>query len=312
MGYSFEELEPFVATLKNTKFEGDLCLFISKTNKKTYRMLRKYGIKLIPFQEEYPFTLDLAIPEGLLDENLSSRKISVKYLRYILYYLYLSKYRSKYSKVLITDVKDVIFQRNPFAFNFDKGLCCFIEDSSTTIKTSPFNSGRIKAHFGDELLEKIGDNHPLCSGTTFGYLSEMMEYLKKMINLFSKINLDGGGDQGLHNYLIYTEPFKDLKIYNGDYGPVFTFGSKLNRNTNFNKDGLLVSSKGKVFNIVHQYDRHPELFEKFFKRQHLNLPLNYLLRLYFLGRNRFEDTVGWDFFNRLGWKFVNRLGLKIK
>ncbi|MFX1296180.1 MAG: hypothetical protein ACFFD2_15185, partial [Promethearchaeota archaeon] len=277
----------------------------------TYEKLKQYKIKLVPFKQEYPFTKKLSIPYDVLFEKLP-KIISVKYLRYILYYLYLFKYGSKYSKVMITDIKDVIFQRNPFDFVFNGGLYCFLENNRSTIKTSPFNSGRILRHFGTEVLEEIGDNHPSCSGTTFGSVLDLMDYLKGMIDLITKIDTKGGGDQGLHNYLVYSGKLKNLKFIEDNKGSVLTIGSKLNREIHFNKAGLVINADGEVFNTIHQYDRHPELFERFLKKYKLKLPMKFYLKYLWRWKNRFEDRLGGDFFNQLGWKIINLLKWKIK
>ena len=309
MGYNFEHLKPFIFSLKKSGFQGDLCLFVSKLDRNTYSLLQKSGVQLIPFKEEYPFTKKFRISDDLFPENFFHSKISVKYLRYILYYLYLSKYRSKYSKILITDVRDIIFQRNPFDFDFKDGLCCFIEDNHVTLKNSPFNSVRIRRHFGDEILGKIGDNYPLCSGTTYGYFSNMMNYLKEMINLIPKIDTVGGGDQGVHNYLIYTRQFNNLKLFDNDSGPVFTFGTKMIKSIYINKEGLVTNRKGDVFNVIHQYDRHPELFKRLSIHYKVSMPIKLpliLIKFILSWKNRIENLRGWDFLNHLIFKYANK------
>ncbi|MHA1278248.1 MAG: hypothetical protein ACTSQI_18010 [Candidatus Helarchaeota archaeon] len=314
MGYRFEHLKPFLFSLKNTGFKGDLVLFVSEVDKATYTLLYKHGVKLIPFKEEYPFTTKLKIPDGFLPEKFSSGKISVKYLRYILYFLYLLKNEGKFSKILITDVRDIIFQRNPFDFNFKNALCCFIEDSHVILKDSPFNAVRIRRHFGEDTLERIGRQHPLCSGTTYGIYSGIMKYLRKMIELIFESDTIGGGDQGLHNYLIYTEEFDDLKLYDNENGPVFTFGTKMIKSIHINSEGLITNSKGDVFNIIHQYDRHPELFKKLKIPYKVNMPIKlpyFLIKFTLSWKNRIENVKGYDFLNHLLFKFTDKLGISV-
>lgn len=311
MGYNFEELKPFIFSLKNSGYKGDLCLFISKIDRKTYQKLKEYGIKMIPFQEEHPFTHKLTIPNELIPDNVSSGKISVKYLRYLLYYMFLLKYGNPKSKILLTDVRDVIFQRNPFDFNFNN-LCSFIEDTHITIKASPFNSLRIQRHFGSVTLEKIGNNYPLCSGITFGHFSSIMDYLKKMIYLFPTVDTVGGGDQGLHNYLIYSGEIKNLKLFDHENGPVFTFGTKIINSIHINKEGFIIKSNGDVYNIIHQYDRHPELFDKLSipYKIHMPLKLPFIFMKNFLSwKNRIESMMGGDIINKIVMKFFKKLGL---
>ncbi len=309
-GYDYDRIKPFIVSLKKSGFRGDLCLFASKIDIATYKTLHQMGVKLIPFKDEYPFVKRFSISNLELKSEFPNQ-ISVKYLRYILYYLFLSKFGNNYSKVMLTDVKDVIFQRDPFDFDFDGGLYCFLEDNYVTIKSSPFNSGRILRHFGTEGLDQIGNNHPSCSGTIFGSVPDTLHYLGKMISLISSIEAKGGGDQGLHNYVLYTEHFNDLKLIEDAKGPVLTIASKIKKRIRFNEKGLAINRDGEEFNVIHQYDRHPELFEDLFKKLNLEIPVKFYLKFIFRGKNYIENLLGWDIFNYLGWKLMNRFMSKI-
>ena len=309
-GYDFEKIKPFVITLRKSGFKGDLCLFTSRIDKYTFRQLQQNNVRVIPFKYEYPFA-----PKSLVSKDLIPQKfpngISVKYLRYILYYLYLSKHRDKYRKVMISDVKDVIFQRDPFEFDFDDCLYCFLEDKIHTIKASHFNSGRILRHFGQEGLDKIGDNYPSCAGTTFGSVPAILDYLKNMISIINTIEPIGGGDQGVHNYLIYTKQLKNMKLIKHATGPVLTIGSRLKKQIRFNKEGFVLNDNGAVVNIVHQYNRHPALFQNLLRKYNLTFAMPFYLKVIYMYKNRLESLVGWDFFNQFGWKLVNTLKWKI-
>jgi len=311
MGYTFEMIKPYIVTLQKSGFKGDLCLFVSRMPKESYKTMQKYGVKLIPFVDHYPY-----VPKGFLSEELDLKdsfdQISVKYLRYLMYYLFLLKNGENYSKVMLSDVKDIIFQRDPFDFDLNGGLYCFLEDNHSTLKTSPFNSGRIRRHFGDQVLKQIGDHYPSCAGTIFGGVSEVLDYLKNMIELIKTIDPIGGGDQGLHNYLIYSGRLKNLKLIDNKKGPVFTVGSEIKKKIHFNKKGLVINDLGEVVNTIHQYDRHPELFEGFLKKFHLKMPIEFYIKVIYFMKGWMENIVGWDFFNQAGWKLVNRIKWKPK
>ena len=306
MGYTFEMIKPYIVTLQKSGFKGDLCLFVSQMPKESYKILRDYGVKLIPFVDHYPY-----LPKSLFSDELdlknSFNQISVKYLRYLMYYLFLLKNGGNYSKVMLSDVKDIIFQRDPFDFGLNGGLYCFLEDNQVTLKNSPFNSGRILRHFGNEVLEQIGDHYPSCAGTIFGGVPEILDYLKNMIELIKTIDPVGGGDQGLHNYLIYSGRLKNLKLVDNKKGPVFTVGSEIRHKIRFNKKGLVINDLGEVVNTVHQYDRHPDLFDGFLRKYQLKVPMEFYLKVIYFMKSIIENIVGWDFFNQAGWKLVNRL-----
>src|SRR4051794_18949617 len=52
-GYSYEQLRPFLSSLKETSFAGEIVLFVGHTSIATQACLRRDGVKLIPFF--YPF-----------------------------------------------------------------------------------------------------------------------------------------------------------------------------------------------------------------------------------------------------------------
>ncbi|MHA1299680.1 MAG: hypothetical protein ACTSO9_09615 [Candidatus Helarchaeota archaeon] len=268
-GYNYDEIKPFIISLKNSGFEGDLCLFVSNINMKTYKSLIKQGVKLVSFTDEFPFIPNISDIKRILP-NISFNKMDVDCSRYIMYYIYLFIHGKKYSNVMLTDVRDVAFQRDPFDFKHINGLCCFLEDKHMKINKCGVNSGWIKHAFGEKILEEIGHNYISCSGVTIGETSRVMKYLKQMIDWFTQIKLIRGIDQGIHNYLIYTNQLDEIKLFENEEGPVYTVGHKRKNTFRFNKEGLLINDSGMVINVLHQYDRHDVLIKYVCKKNKLN------------------------------------------
>lgn len=237
VGLSFENIRPFIYSLKKLESDKDLCLFISNVNKTTLDSLSENGIKLLPF--------DLG-------------NIHLQCYRYLLYQKYLSN--NKYSNVMLTDVRDVTFQRNPFDFEFDN-LSCFLEDKRKTINSCNFNSNWIRQAYGSDTLSEIGSNSISCSGTTIGPYSSIVHYLDNMAyqikGLGPKANIIGI-DQGIHNYLIY-ENLIDCKLFENYYGAVLTMGYSHTKDIHFNNEGFIINNDNSIINVLHQYDRHREI-----------------------------------------------------
>ena len=124
-GYDFETIAPFILSLRKTNFKGDLVLFTSGIDKKTNNLLQKYGVKLIPFEKDYHY---IKSPNNHKLPKKCSSEMSPNCSRYVMYYLYLLKNKQKYSKIMLADVRDVIFQLNPFDFDFNKKLYFFLEE----------------------------------------------------------------------------------------------------------------------------------------------------------------------------------------
>jgi hypothetical protein len=66
-------------------------------------------------------------------------------------------------------------------------------------------------------------------------------------------------DQATHNFILYKQPPRALHCFSNDAGPVLTMACVNPARLHFNDSGLLVNTAGRVFNTLHQYDRHPEL-----------------------------------------------------
>ncbi|MFX1295164.1 MAG: hypothetical protein ACFFD2_09980 [Promethearchaeota archaeon] len=264
-GYNFEQIRPFIISLERTKFKGDLILFYSDINNQTYRILRQYSVKLINFEQKYPFFTSIPITNISLPEPLKN-ELSIWWTRWIMYYLFLSNLKNRYTKILLTDVRDVIFQRNPFDFESDKELCFFLEDSRMKIDTCHWNSMWIRDLFGEEILAEIGHNYISCAGTIIGTPSKLLNYLRKFMEILSKIDISKLGPQGVHNYLIYTNKIDNYQFFENENGPILTLHHKKFETIRFNKRGLIINDNENVVNIIHQYDRHPSLVKIFFKK----------------------------------------------
>lgn len=262
-GYSYEQIKPFIESLRKTGFKGDLILFVSKIGYFTKKKLEKQGVNLVPFSLAYPYLNSdgFADYRRYLPEKYAF-DISLISARPIMYYLYLLKHGEKYSHVALTDARDVIFQKNPFEFKFKKGLSFFLEDKGRTIGACEVNSRWVSEVFGEKVLADIKDRPISCAGFVMGDYSSTLDYLKKMSGIITKSDFWHIIDQGVHNYLIHTNKLSNYTIFDNDNGPVFTMGTA--RNYILDKNDLFVNRKGEVFYVIHQYDRLPELARKYY------------------------------------------------
>ncbi|MFX0138399.1 MAG: hypothetical protein ACFFDN_32455 [Candidatus Hodarchaeota archaeon] len=265
------DVKPFILSLRKSGFNGDVCLFVPEKSVQKHNYLRQYGVELVKFTDDYPFITDISDTDNILPKYPLG-KMFFACARFVMFYLYLSKYEKKYSKVMLTDVRDVIFQRNPFEFKINKGLCCFLEDKRARINTNEFNSKVIKQAFGEKVLAEIGYNNISCVGVTIGDTLSIMNYLKKMVNCLTKLDSRLVLDQAVHNYLIYKNQLDNLILFENDKGPVVNLGLKRKETLRFNDEGL-INDNGDLINVIHQYEGFLELFKQFFKKYGLNYRL---------------------------------------
>jgi hypothetical protein len=86
--------------------------------------------------------------------------------RYFHYGHYLATHPG-FSSVLLTDVRDVVFQGDGFR-SVDRGLFVGMENPNLTIASEIYNRGWIRDAYGDAMLERLGDRQVSCSGVTLG------------------------------------------------------------------------------------------------------------------------------------------------
>ena len=291
-GYSFEQLRPFVASLRETGYDGDVCLFYADTDERTLAALSEYGVELVPFKYEplnllskrvYPYAIMnrlLKLPRanelyaGLVglaasvrggDRAVNRYRIAARFLnvycvRFPLYYVHLAQNAGRYANVLISDVRDVIFQRDPFDFDLGDEVCVFLEDGRDRIRDCRFNTAWLDLGFGPGAVEEVGDNLVSCSGVTLGSYRAMMHYLEVMNEHLMRLKSHPNGmDQGVHNYVLYKERLKGVRVFANGRGPVLTMGKTTDRPTPFDERGRVLNDDGTVPGVLHQYDRHIEL-----------------------------------------------------
>lgn len=297
-GYEFEQIKPFLVSLRNCGYQGDICLLVSKLSPATQQALQQYAeqhrLILHPFQDRpllsfpykiknknlvfkeiyrhellfYPLTklyaqlVNTAASQNkensyLLKCHISKFFLNVMAIRYPLYYLYLFTHGKSYANVMLTDVRDVLFQADPFDFAFDfDGLCCFLEDEEKTIGSCGFNSNWILTGFGEDALHQVGHQKITCAGTTIGTYSAVMNYLEIMVDYLIKLKAQCMGiDQGVHNYVIRKGLINNVRFYENHYSPVLTMHHTDKDKIRFNGDGYVINEDGSVINVLHQYDR---------------------------------------------------------
>jgi hypothetical protein len=181
--------------------------------------------------------------------------------RYLQYLDFLKNQSAQYDKVMLTDVRDVCFQTDPFPRIPDNQLWMFEEEGVDTIGSSERNRCWVQATFGKNILRQITDNRVINSGITIGSFANILGYLKAMEPELLARTPVYIPDQGIHNALAYLGAFQHLNpviVKNGD-GPVLTVGMMQDSQFSLDDSGRLVDSVGVPYSVIHQFDRHPRL-----------------------------------------------------
>ena len=237
VNYNWEQIEPFIVSLRRYYKDDVLLIISSTTNQETLEKLNQYKIKFIVHDMQGIYTIAKT--------------------RYFIYKDYLQKH--KYDKVLMTCVRDVLFQGDPF--EFDEGLHFFEEDSEITIGKCSQNSNWMRETFGEELLKEYANRKIYCAGVIMGMYKDMVRYIDLMCKHFNKLHPKRVIDQILLIYLIYEKLIDEFTIHKNEEGIVITVGHMGADKIRFSGDGQVLNKKG-IPAMVHQYDRFPQLFSE--------------------------------------------------
>jgi len=248
-GYHYGDVRPFLSSLERSGTEGECVLFVSETTRDIERM-QAHGVTVIP----------LVRPQGTDD-------IPYNALRYFLYRTFLASSEIDYARVLITDVRDVLFQQDPFGYPWPQGINCTLEERRISLGACPHNSHWVREHLGEKALALVADGPISCSGTSVGSPQAMIGYLDAMINRllpFAGGVRMAGYDQGVHNVLLHDGSLSNVTLHDNS-GPIMTLGYTLGE-PELDRCGRVLNEKGKPAVIVHQYDRKPQFFTLIRKR----------------------------------------------
>jgi hypothetical protein len=277
MHYKFHIIRPFFSTLSSTGYTGDVALFHSSVGLRAVSQLRKRGVILVPFGITPPY-LEPVLAKHLVRWADEKRLITLNLscFRFLLAYCYLKEFAEKYQYVMLSDIRDVIFQKDPFNFSIGKNLCCFLEREGVSLGQQPHNAEWMEVAFDKPTLERLSGNPIVCSGITIGPTNLIIDYLEKMIELFMRapgkaweVAQPVAGtqkslaiDQAVHNYLMSSGLLTEFTLYPNDDGPVFTVG--IEDSISLNNSGLIINNRGVVPNVVHQYDRHWNVAKRYY------------------------------------------------
>jgi hypothetical protein len=275
-GYNFKQLRPFVVSLKRTAFHGDVVLLWNHLDDGTLNVLTQHGVKLVHFNYRgsgalnswsrfWPVVSKIVRPfKGSFGARTILKAIlPLQTARFLHYRDFLVNHVNEYQNVLITDVRDVIFQTDPF-LSFDHELLVF-EEPIKMLMTGEreFNAIWVERLFGTEALAQIGQFPILCSGTIMGTISAMIRYLtefEKLLYRARDVGI-GGSDQGVHNYLCRGTAKLTVQVSKNGTGPILTMTPAAKRGIDFevSNSGEILGINGLPMPVLHQYDRHPEL-----------------------------------------------------
>jgi hypothetical protein len=262
--YGINQLKPWVLSINEHMPESHKVMCVSNITQETKQWLIENGFELV---------------------DMPQTKIPVHVLRFLSIYDYLRQNWEKFDYVITTDVKDVYFQSDAFKFldyhNIGvRNLKQLVAGSECLkYKDESWGNQNLLQTYGPYIHDIFKDNEIY----NVGVLGGSAEYMKDLVfNIFTNaVNRPIPiVDQAVFNVLINTQPYKDVVMKSPQHmgwacqagtvaDPTKMAGFRpnlLEPEPEF-RDGIVYTSKGSPFCIVHQYDRVPE-WEEFVRKKY--------------------------------------------
>lgn len=245
-GYNIEEVQTFICSFRKSNPYDDIILLTDDhINSDLQSFFKDYAVKTAPF-----------LKTDFKDTVINNSRF-IEYIDII--------NQNDYKNILLTDVRDVVFQANPFDNLPDSYLYLFSEDPGVKLGNCSYNSYWVNAAYGLDILQKIADHPVICCGTILGSKTEILDFLHRFrIDLESaKINRNDFYsstplDQGITNYIGRTDVGSTKPIVKNNGDIVGTIGVSICSDHAHDQvvlDKGLISVNGMTPAIVHQYDR---------------------------------------------------------
>lgn len=264
VGYNWEKMSLFVLSLRKNGYKGDLVMTIlSNMYENLLNRIEEYNILPILIENEWPFyssnNLIFPLNSTFLKYCLIGKKNFGQYkwmvYRHSILFCWLLVYGYKYSHIVSLDVRDVVFQGNPFEWNFEEGLYVVDEIKSNNffIKDNIYNFKWIQVF---KNYNAIKNNKILNAGTIIGSKRYFVSFISQLCQYIIHSHVVTM-DQGYMNYAYYTCTFKNIKFFmnRNQRGIVITTHLDLPAVIKLKRNNTIFNEDGTIPLIVHQYDR---------------------------------------------------------
>jgi hypothetical protein len=241
VGYDRNQVRVFVESLREVGYAGDVVLLVGVADFSLKRYLRSRGVRTIA-------TMSFRRIHGPIHSH-----------RFPLFAKFVEEHAEHYDQIMISDVRDVAFQGNPFEGAVGAGCQFYLEAAPHTIGADPHVGRFTRTFLTPEQAEAVAQRRIICCGVTIASTSAMLSYLKRVNALISAIRAHKrrriGADTAFHILLAYLDPACDSDIVENNIH-VATMGLEPAARYQLSHQ-ILVGNFAPP--ILHQYDRHSEI-----------------------------------------------------
>ena len=244
--YGIDDIRPYVESIDKSGFNGQKLMLIYDVSNDVIEYLTKKGWLIV---------------QSELQEHIILQRFRDMYA-------FLQSYET--DVIIWTDVKDVIFQKDPTEWLnkwMRRDILAFSE--CMIMQNEPWTCINSGTTFPMEWEFGMKDQISYCAGTIVGKKNSIRDLFIEIYR-WSKTtaNPEQLSDQAAYNVLLHLEHFKNsVQFVTQEQGFATQLGTvwmkkneiPLLEPTPIYKDDKLYNQKGEKFTIVHQYDRDPHL-----------------------------------------------------
>jgi hypothetical protein len=285
-GYSAEAVRPFLRSVLITDFNCKIVLFVHRGQAAPFQQMIKscfpmLDVDIIKIRSIGAYSrimrkimrifmhLIFYVTPFSLRESTKISLIKFYGLPHQTRYFHCAQYmrsHPEFSLILLSDIRDVVFQADPFADLAD-GLHLGLESPKLTIATQRDNRRWMIEVYGETLLNRLGHHQISCSGVTLGDAASIKVYVNKMLDEIIHVPLFKLEhqilDQAIHNKLLYCGELPTVHLCQPLQSTIATVGVLTEGDLTVDSTGMLLNTDGRPAPIVHQYDRQKTLADAF-------------------------------------------------
>jgi hypothetical protein len=277
--YKYDDVKYWINSIKKSGFDGDIVLVVTNIALAELEKIAEKGVQILAYGQKDA------------DGNYSSNsKMPPHVERFFHIWNFLNTTKEEYEFVVTTDVRDVVFQRNPMTFLRGDTFSGFIAaGEGLAYKDEPWGNNNYLQAFGPFFHNIIKDKEIY----NVGVMAGEMDLVRDMLLMILQLSINRPipiVDQAVYNFILNTDVFKNRTEFFGNGAgwacnlgttlPAIASGSgdigmkndptaQLLYQTKYmaeqpiiNEEGIVYNSYDMPFYIVHQYDRVAGLAEK--------------------------------------------------
>lgn len=276
-GYKYDDVKYWINSILRSGFEGDIVLAVTNVSIEELEKIAQKGVKILAYGQKDA------------NGNYSSNSNMPPHVeRFFHIWNFLNTTEEEYGYVITTDVRDVVFQSNPQEYLNSLQPVFIAAGEGLKYKDEPWGNNNYLQAFGPFFYNQMKDNEI----NNVGVIAGMHDIVRDIMLLLLQLSVNRPipiVDQAVYNFILDMGIFKkQVEFTSNDSGWACNLGTTLGAiasgsgdigmrndptaqllyqskylcNQPKIDDGIVTTSVGGLFCIVHQYDRVAGLADK--------------------------------------------------